>query len=97
MRAGTHTDKVHTTDKDRNGREMKKQNKMITSEESRWDSAREGEEEEEEGKANEREMKCEDTSGEKDSHCSLESISAQPPNHTYYLQDVKVLLFMCDS
>ncbi len=56
------------------------------------------EEEEEEGEPSEREMKCEETSGEKDCHWSIESVSAypqQPPNHKYNLQDVKVLLFMC--
>lgn len=56
------------------------QNKMITSEGSTWYSLREGTlEEEEEGEPNEREMKCEETSGEKNCHCSLENKSAYAP------------------
>lgn len=50
-----------------------------------------------EGGPNEREMKCDGTSGEKNRHCSLESISTHAPTaftQPYYLQDVKVLLFM---
>lgn len=72
------------------------QNQMIVSEGSTRCSLREGAlEEEEEGKPNEGKMKCEETSGEKSCHCSLENISAYAPiafSQPCYLQDVKVLL-----
>lgn len=54
----------------------------------------------EEGKTNEREMKREATSGGNNCHCSPESISTQTPTafiQPYFLQDVKVLLFMWEG